>query len=556
MTQNSDVASQETTPPTPRADSRLKQRLHRPRVRHPEPTAPRHVPWSRADTISMVTVGIVALITRFVGITMAAPSGTPVFDEKHYVPQAFDMLASWINPILGGIELNPGYGLVVHPPLGKQLLALGEAFFGYSPMGWRLMTALVGTATIVVIMNLARRLSGSWRVATCAGIISLCDGVLLIASRFGMLDIFQTFFIVVAAWALAADRHQVHQRLHAAFKQGLLKDQRYASGYGPRLGFRWWRFGAGVALGCALSVKWSGLYYMAFFGILSVAMDMALRRRYGVRWWFSGTILRDAVSAFCSIVILPAALYVWSWRAWFASETSVYRHALEDGTLDTHPWLAKLPESLAGFFYYHQSVLEFHSSLTTSTGHIHPWESKPWAWLVSARPVLYYSHTDMTCFGGQECRSMIYLFGTPIIWWLTVPVLLWGIWSLIIRRETQFLILLVSFAAGFLPWVAAYDRQMYFFYAVPLAPFTILLLSLTLGQLFNKGPVFSFGARRTTTAVTSRAVTGVNLSAGTLAAIAYLALVILAFLYWLPILYGIPIPDSYYNSLMWLRSWV
>ncbi len=551
MIQNSDTAPQQSTPPQRRAGSRPKQRAYRPRVRRPEPTAPQRVPWSRADTLSTVAVAILSVITRFAGITMAAPAGTPVFDEKHYVPQAFDMLASWMNPILGGIELNPGYGLVVHPPLAKQMLSLGEALFGYSPLGWRLMPGLVGTVTILFIMNIARRLSGSWRVATCAGVISLCDGVLLIASRFGMLDIFQTLFIVMAAWALVADYQQVHHRLHTAFIRGLLKDPQYSSGYGPRLGFRWWRFCAGLALGCALSVKWSGLYYMAFFGVLSVAMDMALRRRYGVRWWFSGAILRDAVPAFCSIVILPVALYIWSWRAWFASETSVYRHALADGTLDAHPWLQKLPESLAGFFYYHQSVLEFHSSLTTSSGHIHPWESKPWAWLGATRPVLYYSNTDMSCWGGQQCRSMIYLFGTPIIWWLTIPVLIWALWSLIIRHESQFLIPVVGFAAGFLPWVAAYDRQMYFFYAVPLVPFTILLIALTLGQLFNRGSLIFFGARKTDSPSGD-----VGLSAGTVGVIIYMALVILAFLYWLPILYGIPIPDTYYNSLMWLRSWI
>ena len=58
------------------------------------------------------------------------------------------MVRSTFNPILGGIESNPGYGLVVHPPLGKQLLAMGEALFGYTPLGWRIMTALFGLSLI------------------------------------------------------------------------------------------------------------------------------------------------------------------------------------------------------------------------------------------------------------------------------------------------------------------------------------------------------------------------------------------------------------------------
>ncbi len=57
---------------------------------------------------------------RFAGLGHPTDGGTPVFDEKHYVPQAWQMLRN------GGVEDNPGYELVVHPPLGKQLIALGE----------------------------------------------------------------------------------------------------------------------------------------------------------------------------------------------------------------------------------------------------------------------------------------------------------------------------------------------------------------------------------------------------------------------------------------------
>ena len=78
---------------------------------------------------------MLAVFTRFMGLTGATAGGTPVFDEKHYVPQAWDMVRSQVNPLIGGIESNPAYGLVVHPPLGKQLIAYGEMFFGYSPLG-------------------------------------------------------------------------------------------------------------------------------------------------------------------------------------------------------------------------------------------------------------------------------------------------------------------------------------------------------------------------------------------------------------------------------------
>lgn len=516
---------------------------HRPlRVARPAPRPPVTLPWGRADTLSFLVVGLLAALTRFVGLGGSTSSGTPVFDEKHYVPQAWDMVLSGDNPVTGGIESNPGFGLVVHPPVAKQLIALGEHVFGYSPWGWRVVGAAFGVGVVLATMGLARQLSASRQVALIAGVLTVFDGVLLVGSRFGMLDIFQVLFIVLAAWALVNDHKQVHARLHAAWAAGPL-----AGGtLGPRMGFRWWRFAAGVLLGLACGVKWSGLYYIAFFGLTSVGADALLRRRYGVRspWW--GALLRDAAPALASLVLVPLLVYVWSWRAWFASETSVYRHAAEDGSIEPDSLLNLLPDGLAGWLYYHRSVLDFHAGLTTSSGHSHPWDSKPWSWLVSSRPILYLSADGVDCAVG-ECRRMIFLFGTPAIWWLTIPALLWGLWCLVVRRDARYAVPLIGFAAGFLPWLAAYDRQMYFFYAEPLAPFIVLLIALAAAGLIGAGRPLRW---RAVTALAGR-----PLRAGTFAVVCYLSVVVAMFIYFGPILYGTLIPEFWYQQLMWLPSW-
>ncbi|MDY3127418.1 MAG: phospholipid carrier-dependent glycosyltransferase [Corynebacterium sp.] len=495
------------------------------------PTPPRQYIWAKADTVSTAVIALLALITRFVGLTSTTAENTPIFDEKHYVPQAWDI-------VQGGIESNPGFGLVVHPPLAKQLIAIGEAFFGYTPLGWRLMTAIFGVVMVLAIMALTRRVSGSWQIATFAGFIAVFDGVLLVSSRFGMLDIFQAVFVVGAAWMLVRDHQQVHSLFDASWRHQRLG----SSPFGPRIGFRWWRFAAGITLGLSLAVKWSGLYYIAFFGLASVFADLWLRRRYRVRRYVTGTLLRDTPAALASLVLVPVLIYLWTWRSWFMSETAVYRHAKVDGTIASDSPLMALPEPIAGFFYYHASVLKFHASLTTSNGHDHPWDSKPWTWLVAGRPILYSSATDLQCLGGQSCRQMIYLFGTPIIWWAIIPVLLWSLWRVFLRRDFRYVVPLIGFSAGFLPWVATYDRQMYFFYAVPLIPFVIVALALTLGLWTHRGnPVRNLVPPGTTW--------------GDVAVYGYLAGVLAMFIYFSPILYGYTIPDSYYNSIMWLPSW-
>lgn len=503
------------------------------------------VPWQRRDTLAALIITGLALFTRFLGLTQPTSSGTPVFDEKHYVPQGWDMVRSSFNPILGGIESNPAYGLVVHPPLGKQLLAMGESLVGYTPLGWRVMTALFGSAVILFVFLLARRISQSTSIGVLAGTIALFDGVLLVAAKFGMLDIFQVLFIVAASWTLAGDMRQIHQRWHDAWLAGEVAK---AGPRGPRMGFRWWRFATGVLLGLALSVKWSGLYYIAFFGLLGSFWDLWLRRRYGVKKPLQGALLLDVPPALASIVLVPALLYLWSWRAWFASETSVYRHSLADGTIagSDWPWLEHLPAPIAGWLYYHFSVLNFHGSLTSSAGHSHPWDSKPWAWLVAARPILYYSATDLECpVSDGTCREMIFLFGTPAIWWLTVPILLWAAWVWITRQDYRVIIPFIAFAAGFVPWLIAFDRQMYFFYATALVPFTAVLIALALGNIAGKGGPVQAAAR----------FAGAQVRSGQLIVIAYMALVAANFIYWAPIFYGIIVPEGYYQSIMWLPSW-
>src|SRR4051812_45930442 len=63
-----------------------------------------------------------------------------MFDEGYYANEAQALLqrgAEWNRE-----EGTPQY--VVHPPLGKWMIALGEQLFGYNAFGWRIMAVLFG----------------------------------------------------------------------------------------------------------------------------------------------------------------------------------------------------------------------------------------------------------------------------------------------------------------------------------------------------------------------------------------------------------------------------
>jgi dolichyl-phosphate-mannose--protein O-mannosyl transferase len=329
------------------------------------------------------------------------------------------------------------------------------------------------------------------------------------------------------------DRDQVRMRMQDTWLEGRCDE----TPWGPRLGVRWWRFGAGVLLGLALATKWSGLYYIAFFGLMSLGLDVAARRAYRVQRPWAGVLRRDAGPAVYALGAIPAALYLLSYWAWFASETAVNRYEVGQ-SIGVRQWWQP-PDAIRSLWHYTYKAFHFHATLTNSAGNHHPWESKPWTWPMSLRPVLYaIDNNDVPGCGAASCVKAVLLIGTPTMWFVAVPVLLYAAWRAVVRRDWRYAVVLVGYLAGWLPWLANIDRQMYFFYAVPLAPFLMMAIALILGDILYQPNVNP--ERRTL---------------GVLVVCFYLALAITNFAWLFPVLTGVPVSQSTWNMEMWLPSW-
>src|SRR5699024_9278479 len=144
------------------------------------------------DLIVTGVIVLLAFVSRFWGLGSASDGGTPIFDEKHYAPQSYNIAQL-------GIEENPAYGLVVHPPVAKQIESIGGMLFGYTPVGWRFMAAICGVLVILMVMRITRRLTRSTQLGLIAGLLLCMDGVTFVTSRIGMLDISQVVFVTAAA---------------------------------------------------------------------------------------------------------------------------------------------------------------------------------------------------------------------------------------------------------------------------------------------------------------------------------------------------------------------
>ena len=468
-----------------------------------------------------------AAITRFLNLGSPTDAGTPIFDEKHYAPQAWQMLGNH------GVEDNPGYGLVVHPPVGKQLIAVGEAIFGYNGLGWRFSGAVCGVVLVLLVVRIARRISRSTLIGGVAGLLLIADGVSFVTARTALLDGFLTVFVVAAFGCLIVDRDQIRARMHKALLEGRIDE----TVWGPRLGVRWWRFGAGVLLGLACATKWSGLYFVMFFGVMTVAFDVAARKQYRVPRPWLGTFRRDVGPALYALVLIPFGVYLASYAPWFASETAIDRY--EVGRSIGPDSVLPIPDALRSLWHYTYGAYRFHSGLTNADGNHHPWESKPWTWPMSLRPVLYAIDSEnVSGCGAQSCVKAVMLVGTPAMWFLAVPVLGWALWRAFVKRDWRYAVLLVGYSAGFLPWFADIDRQMYFFYAATMAPFLVMIIALILGDILHKP---GQNAERRTL--------------GLLVLCCYVALVITNFAWLYPILTGLPISQHTWNMQIWLPSW-
>src|SRR6185312_10288802 len=126
----------------------------------------------------------------------------------------------------------------------------------------------------------------------------------------------------------------------------------------------------GVLLGLSCGVKWSGIWFLIGFGLLSVLWDVGARRAAGMSRPWQGTALRDLPGAAGSFVLAPVAAYLLSWSGWFLGENSYDRH-----WADTHTgYWSWLPGPIRSLLNYHAQMWDFHSTLRTP----HSYQSSPW----------------------------------------------------------------------------------------------------------------------------------------------------------------------------------
>lgn len=420
--------------------------------------------------IAPILIALASFVLRI--INLGLPKGF-VFDEVYYVDGARDFLKH-------GVEIdgaNPEF--IVHPPVGKWLIASGIKLFGDSEFGWRFASAVFGTLLILLFARLVHVLFYSPLLTALGAALMALDGLLLVHSRTALLDLFLTFFTLLGVLLWHRNRH----------------------------------IWAGITFGLAIGCKWSAIYFVAVIGLIAVYQILVA---HDIR-----KSAKSITAKFLQYGLLPVVVYTLTWSGWFISDRGWSRQ------WSSNPFISWL--------HYHSEMLSFHTGLTEK----HPYQANPWSWLVMGRPTSFFYESPKGC-GAKDCAQEVLALGTPILWWvgtISIAVVL-GYWikSLIHHRVNSAAnIVVLGVVAGYLPWFAMQQRTVFSFYAIIIQPFLIIAIVYCAKLLLDSG---------LKPAVSQSIVGGI------------FALILLCFIFFIPLFTGQIITYEDWHLRMWFESWI
>jgi dolichyl-phosphate-mannose-protein mannosyltransferase len=470
--------SAESSPPV--AESAVRARLVQP--------MPRDALWG---WLGPLFVGAVAAVLRLVDL---GRPGKFIFDETYYAKDAYSLLRfgdarSFVEGadekiVEGDLDVftdQPSF--VVHPTVGKWLIALGIRLVGMEPVGWRLATAVAGIITVVIVARAGRRLFRSTLLGSTAGLLLAVDGLSITLSRTAILDGILAMFVVAAFACLLVDRDWARARYADWAESGATRS--------PLFAWRPWRLAAGILLGLACGTKWSGLYALAVFGALTICWEFGARRAVEQPSPLRATLLRDGPIAFATMVGSALVVYLASWTGWIVGDNGWSRQwAAEQPATGL---VNLVPDWVRSLWHYHWEMWHFHSGLTAP----HDYASDAWGWLLLTRPVsfdyigLERGQQDCTA---DKCSQAVLALGTPLLWWGACAALAVCLWMWLSRRDWRAGAILAGVLATWAPWLLFAGRTTFAFYAVTIAPFLVLAVAYILGLIL--GPADAAPARR------------------------------------------------------------
>lgn len=193
------------------------------------------------------------------------------------------------------------------------------------------------------------------------------------------------------------------------------------------------------------------------------------------------------------MVVLSIPVYLATWVRWLQTQGGYYRQWGAENPDSTSVKLLGRP--LASLWHYHVEMYNFHTG-DYMAKQTHTYEANPAGWLVVARTIgidavngIKPGEQGCTATGTDTCLRVISGMGTPFLWWFGAIAIIAGLWFWLAKGDWRFSVPLVALLSTYLPWFRYADRPLFFFYAICIIPFTVIILAMCLGKII--GPVAS-----------------------------------------------------------------
>lgn len=381
----------------------------------PEYASKKHEKFDRKDFFILLGILVFSFIAR--SYWLSYPKRI-YFDEMHYVPAARSYLDNKI--------LDPNG---IHPPLGKQIMAMFMKFFGDKAVGWRAGSVAMGLVMIVVIYLLALAMfKNRFCAAITAGMLGV-EFLHIVQSRIATLDIYIAGFILIGyyfAW--------------------LYVDSPVDESIGRR-SFKYLIWSA-FFFGLATAVKLSGLGGAAGT-FLFIGLALWRKNEKFPFKQLSATAVIFAVVIAVTFVAVHAPLF-------------------EKGRE-----LSSLVYTRTFKFHYTEQFR-------------HPYLSQMWQWPIVHRPI-WYLWQDQP---GGYIRGVIAI-GNLLFWWSFIPVLFDMLYRVFKKKNVQLMFILCGYLPLYLFWLSSLSnygghwhfKGGFFYYMLPCVPFMALALTETLKDL-------------------------------------------------------------------------
>ena len=193
-------------------------------------------------------------------------------------------------------------------------------------------------------------------------------------------------------------------------------------------------------------------------------------------------------------------------------------------------------------FEVHRQMISYHHHLGSGP-EVHPYCSAWYSWPLMQRPVAFYWETIPSSSGEKICYD-VHGMGNPALWWfstmavfLMIPMLAFetGRRGRLSGCRDRFLLLFFlmgNYLVNWLPWSMA-DRCLFLYYYLSSSIYGGLALAwfVTLG-LERESKTFR------------------------LLSLALIGLLVISFVFWMPIFLGLPLSEEGWKMRMWFRSWI